>query len=125
MYHSPAQRHLQSGLIGLCQQRNQNTFCAHLFGIDDAFDVFSEDRIHAEDSGQHGQPQESLPDPHLHLSLSPAAARLFLQLPESLPPARERAARSSAEREGKERGASTQPTLFLQLLKMDGWLDGW
>lgn len=56
---------------------------AHLFCVDDASDVFPEDWIHAEDAEQHGQAQESLPDPHLHLSLSSAAARLLSELPEA------------------------------------------
>lgn len=55
----------------------------HLFGVYDAFDVFTEDRVHAEEAGQRRQAQQSLPVPHLHLSLSPAGARLLSGPPEA------------------------------------------
>lgn len=40
----------------------------HLFSVNDAFDIFPEDWIHEEAAAQQSHAQESLPDPHFHLS---------------------------------------------------------
>lgn len=67
-----------AGLLQLLKRRlnKESKNGAHLFGVDDAFDVFGQRRTGAEEADEHGQVHESLSAPHLHLSDSAVAPLL-------------------------------------------------
>lgn len=58
------------------RRNNESKNGAHLFGVDDAFDVFGQRRTGAEEADEHGQVHESLSAPHLHLPDSAVAPLL-------------------------------------------------